>query len=520
MHDWSGSGKTNRNRFGKELMKMPEQFGQDEHSQTAQKKPLYTSLEDNIAYIVDQFNETDDLIVEDFFYGKLKGKLLFLNTMADPKKIDELLYNHLKREKKATTEKMLRATLAVQSIDDFDNVISEILKGSTVLILQGESEAFSLNTAIERERQPVEPDTEKTVRGSHLGFVEDLNTNLYLLRNRIQNNELKITYLNVGFESKKNVAIVYFDHIANKEIVNEVIKKVSMISIDTVFSPGYIEECIETAPFSPFPQNLYTERPDRVEAHLMEGRVAIFTDGSTEAIILPVTFFAFFQSPDDYNIRFIPGTVFRLLRLFSFFGVLLLPPLYIAFVSFHFEIIPYELVSLVKGSVSGVPLLPFFEAMFMAITVELIREAGVRLPTPIGETIGIVGGIIISDAVVSAGLVSNVMVIVVALTAIMSFTISTYEMGNAVRIANFPIMVAAALFGFAGIVIAMLILTIHLCKLESYGVPYLSPLTPLRFKELMDSVLRLPIWLFEKRPKDLRTQKDKRQYQSREWFYD
>lgn len=520
MHDSNNSGETNVTYKWKEVVHLPEHFNPNHKEKTAQKKPLYPSLEDNVSYIIDQFNQTDDLVTEDFSYNKLKGKLIFLNTIADPKKLDELLYKHIKNDKKTTPAKMTTTTLAIRKATHFKDIITEIMKGSTVLLLEGDEQAYLFDTAIERERPPVEPDTEKTVRGSHLGFVEDLNTNLYMLRNRIKNNQLKITYIKLGMESNKNIAIVHFDHIANKDIVAEIIEKVSMISIDTVFSPGYIEECIETHPFSPFPQNLYTERPDRVEAHLMEGRVAILTDGSTEAIILPVTFFSFFQTPDDYNNRFIPGTVFRLIRLFSFIGVLLLLPLYIALVSFHFEIIPYELVTLVKGSVSGVPFLPFFEAMIMAITVELIREAGVRLPTPIGETIGIVGGIIISDAVVSAGLVSNVMVIIVALTAIMSFTIASYELGNAVRIANFPIMIAAAFFGFAGIVVAFLFLLIHLCKIESYGVPYLSPLAPLSFRELMDSIVRVPVWLFNHRPKDLRTKTNVRQLESREWFYD
>src|SRR5699024_3484102 len=339
---------------------------------------------------------------------------------------------------------------------------------------------------------------------SHVGFNEDLNTNIYLLRSRIKNKELKVKYITLGFETNRNVVIVYMKHLANENLVAEVEKRIKAISVDTIFAPGYIEECIEEHPFSPFPQNLYTERPDRVEAHLMEGRVAILDDGSSDAIILPVTFFSFFQSPDDYNSRTYTSTVFRLLRLFSFLGTLLLPPLYIALVGFHFEMIPYELITLVKGSISGVPFSPFFEALFMAVTVELIREAGIRLPTPIGETIGIVGGLIIGDAIVKAGLVSNMMVIVIALTAIMSFTIASYEMSNTVRILNLPIMIAASFFGFVGIVLSTLLIVIHLCKLETFKISYLSPLAPLQIRELADSIVRLPVWLLNRRPKSLR----------------
>lgn len=507
-------------QYGVELERMTNTTNNEQKKETTDSTSLYESMKDNISYVVHHFNQTDDLIIEDLIYTNFNGKLVFLTTMADAKKIDEILYKHIKREKQTNTLKMATTTLAIRTSSNLTDIITEISKGNAILFIDGDPLAYICNTVIEKERAPVEPATEKTVRGTHLGFVEDLNTNLHLLRKRITNNQLKISYIKLGFESNKNIAIIYFDHIANQEIVAEIKERVSMITVDSIFSPGYIEECIEDKPLSLFPQNLYTERPDRVEAHLLEGRIAIMTDGSTEAIILPVTFFAFFQTPDDYNTRFIAGSLFRILSLMSFSGVLILPPLYIALISFHFEIIPYELIALVKSSVSGVPFLPFFEAMFMAVTIELIREAGIRLPTPIGATIGIVGGIIISEAVVTAGLVSNVLVIVIALTAIMSFTIPSYEMGNVIRIASFPIMIAASLFGFAGIVIVLLFIIIHLCKLESFGVPYLSPLAPLRFRELLDSIIRAPVWLLKKRPKDIRPQTDVRQHESREWYYD
>lgn len=473
----------------------------------------------NVAQIKEFFHFTDDLIVEPITFQHAQGELVYLSTMIDKEKLERLLLTPIKNNLHVDCVDTFFNNISMQTTKLIHEVASNIIDGRAIVLLEKERDVYIFDTVLETNRSPNEPDNEKTVRGAHLGFIEDLNTNLHMIRNRIKNEQLKITYIKIGTESKRNVAIIYMENLANQDIVESIKERIESISIDTIFAPGFIEECIEERPISPFPQNLYTERPDRVEAHLMEGRIAVMSDNNTDAIILPVTFFSFFQSPDDYNNRFYAGTVFRLLRLFSFIGTLLLPPFYIALVGFHFEIIPYELVTLVKSSIAGVPFPPFFEALFMAITVELIREAGIRLPSPIGETIGIVGGLIIGDAVINAGLVSNVMVIAIALTAIMSFTIPSYEMGNTVRILNFPIMIAASFFGFVGIVLALLFIIIHLCKLETFGVPYLSPLAPLRVEDLSDAIVRLPIWMLKKRPREIKAQKRIRQGQSREWTH-
>src|SRR5699024_9362236 len=191
----------------------------------------------------------------------------------------------------------------VDIINNVQQIIESLVDLISILLLENQHEAYVFDTPIEINRSPEEPTTEKTVRGSHIGFVEDLNTNLYLLRSRIENINLKVKYITLGTETNQQVAIVYLEHLANKEIVEEVEKRVSDISVDMVYAPGYLEEFIEERPWSPFPQNLYTERPDRVEAHLLEGRVAILCEGSADAIVLPITFFTFFQSPDDYNSR-------------------------------------------------------------------------------------------------------------------------------------------------------------------------------------------------------------------------
>lgn len=478
---------------------------------------IYSTIEENQQYICKALFNTDDLKTREMTYKEVPGIIIYLETLVDTEIFQQSFLLPLSEAVDQQNVEELITNPEFSKTNDLNKIVSSLLKGDCALFFQGGTECILFNCLQANPRTPEEPDNEKVVRGAHTGFIENLDVNLNLVRERIHNRQLTIKYFKLGQESNTNVAMIYMSELANPSVVEEVQKRIESISTDMVFSPGYIEECIEGHPFSPFQEILFTERPDRLEAHLMEGRVAIISEGASDVSIVPVTFFSFFQTPDDFNIRFYGGSFFRLLRLFSFWGALTLPAIYIAVVGFHFEIIPYDMVTIVKGSIENIPFPPFFEALIMAITIELIREAGIRLPTPIGQTIGIVGGLIIGDAVVNAGLVSNIMVIVIALTAIMSFCIPSYEMGNTVRILSLPVMIAAATLGFVGIVFSLMIIVIHMCKLESFGTPYIAPLSPLHVKNLKDAIVRFPIWTMNRRPISVQPQKPVKQGKSREW---
>ncbi|WP_349772282.1 spore germination protein [Lederbergia citrisecunda] len=464
--------------------------------------------------------DTNDLKTRKITFNGIPGIIIFLETMVNSEELQRSILIPLSQVNTFQSIDELITSSEFTKSNYINIATTSLLAGNSVLFLQNGTEFYIFNTIQINSRSPEEPENEKVVRGSHEGFVGRLNINLNLVRSRIRNRQLKIEYFQLGWETNTRVAIVYMEGIANPSMVDEVKNRIISISSDMVFSPGFLEEFIEDKPFSPFQQILYTERPDRVEAHLMEGRVAILSDGTSDVSILPVTFFSFFQTPDDFNIRFFAGSLFRLLRILSFWGAITLPSIYIAIVSFHFEIIPSDVITVVKGSIENIPYPPFIEALIMAVTIELIREAGIRLPTPIGQTIGIVGGLIIGESVVNAGFVSNVMVIVIALTAIMSFTIPSYEMSNTVRLLTLPLMIAAATIGFVGIVFCLMIIVIHLCKLESLGTPYLAPLAPLHVPNLKDSVVRFPIWMLNKRQKNIKPKKMRKQNPSREWEKD
>lgn len=297
----------------------------------------------------------------------------------------------------------------------------------------------------------------------------------------------------------------YVDGIVNPNIVKEVNKRLASIDMDDAPETGYIEQWIEDNFLSPFPQISHTERPDKVVAALMQGKVAILLDGTPFALIAPVTFGNTLQSPEDYYERWMVASLIRILRYVGAFIAVFLPALYIAFVSYHPGMIPSKLAFSIAATREGVPFPAFVEALLMEATMELLREAGVRLPRPIGQTIGIIGGIVIGEAAVAAGIVSPIMVIIVAITAVASFSMPSYSTAIAFRMLRFGFMAAAALFGLYGVILAYIAVNIHLVNLKSLGVPYTAPFAPSLFRDWKDLVVRSPITMLSSRPQYMQT---------------
>lgn len=493
-------------------------FGKSKSKPLKIKEHVSKSPGENLRYIEKCFNYSSDLKTRPISRHKKTGILVYLETVCDMEKIqNSVLIPFSKNSGKQLLIDQLITSVRLEKSEDLDYGVDQMVRGHCLLILEEENKIYIFNASKINARSPEEPSNEKVVRGSHAGFVENLDINLNLIRRRITNRQLTIEYMELGTESNTRTAIIYMKGLADDDMLSTLKERMRSISTDMLFSPGYLEEFIEDKPFSPFPQTIYSERPDRVMAHLMDGRVAVFAEGSSDVVIAPVTIFSFFQSPDDYNSRVFAGSFFRLIRFVSFIVALTFPSLYIAVIAFHFEVIPNEIVVLVKSSVESVPFPPLIEAMIMAFTIELIREAGVRLPTPIGSTIGIVGGLIIGDAVINAGLISNMMVIIIAVTAVSSFTIPSYEMSTSIRLLTFPLMVSAASLGFLGMAFSLMFIIGHLCKLESFGTPYFAPLAPLTVRDLKDSFVRFPIWMFNKRQQDTQAKKRLKQNRNREW---
>ncbi|QKS70816.1 spore germination protein [Paenalkalicoccus suaedae] len=454
-------------------------------------EPVNADMDRNRRYIKEELHYSEDLHERTLsFANKQAGVYFFIDSVTDSDKLSNTLRSIYNRPLKNPDEVM--SSINSIQVVDLSQAVARLIQGETILFFHDHPVCFSINTRLAIQRDVSQPESEQIVRGAHNGFVENIATNVYQVRHLIQQPSLTVRYEYLGKDKHTKVAIVYVDGLCDMHILEETRNRLRNIDTARLISSAVVEEHLEDHPYSPLPQYMSTERPDRCALNLLQGKIVLFIEGEAIALVLPVTFFSFYQSNDDYNSRWYAGTFFRLLRLFSFITAVTLPGIYIAIISFHYEIIPYGMTFVFKDAVEMIPYPPLIEAFFMELTLELIREAGVRLPSPIGQTIGIVGGLVIGDAVVNAGFVSSVMIIVVALTAISSFVVPANEMNMSIRLLRFPVMIMASLAGFVGIVFCLTLYLIHLCKLTSLGKPYFYPFAPFDPKGIWNEILRLP----------------------------
>ena len=383
-----------------------------------------------------------------------------------------------------------------------------LMRGGIVIKTSHTPDLFLFIPAEHMENRSVSlPEVEFSVVGPKEAFVEPLQTNLNLVRKRIPIPELVVKEYIIGDLSKSRTAILYLHGIADEQIVNTVTQRIKDIHFDQIVDSSFVAQLIADDSNSVFPQLIDTERPDRVASLLSEGKVAIILDGSPHALTGPTSFVEFFSAFEDYFLPWPIASIFRLIRLFAILFSVLSTALYVAIITYHYEMIPTTLLNTLVSSRSGIPFPPVFEAIILELVIELLREAGARLPTKIGQTIGIVGGIVIGTAAVEAGLTSNILLIIVALTALASFTTPIYQMGNTIRLIRFPFIIAAQWLGFLGVAACFALFLSHLLALTSLGNPYMAPIYPLRVTDLKDSFFRLPFRLQTKRPASVRAQK-------------
>ncbi|WP_232463342.1 spore germination protein [Tumebacillus avium] len=478
---------------------------------------LSAALDQNLAWLQEQMGHSDDVVVREFYYEgdrRLRAALVMIDGLTNSERIHEDVLrsmmltgpgtqSHQEFEPAQAAQHLMRYKLPVgevRTIRKLRDVIKVVLSGDTALLLEGCQEALVISAKGWAKRGVDEPKSESVVRGPRDAFGETIRTNTALLRRRIKDPDLRIKNFTVGTRSNTDVAIVYIAGVAQQGIVDEVERRISEIELDGIFEGGYIEQFIEDNHWSPFPQIQNTERPDKASANLLEGKVIILIDGSPYSLIAPSVLTQFYHSPEDYYERFLISTLLRFIRALSMTMALLLPSLYISFSSFHPEMIPSKLVIAMAAGRATVPFPSVVEAFAMEVSIEILREASVRLPGPIGPTIGIVGALIVGEAAVQAGIVSPIMVIVVALTTIGSFAAPSYNAAIALRMLRFPIMLLAAMFGLYGVMLFLIIIVVHLCSLKSFGVPYLSPFSQGSFRALGDSLIRIPLYKMTKRP--------------------
>lgn len=451
------------------------------------------SMDSLMVAIQNLFHGSTDLIVRKISWKDGEAIACFFNTMVEASEVNKQIEILRDRSIADLPNWAGTATSSVGAYSE-QKLIETVTSGFVAIYFTATNVLLTITIPSFEVRATTEPSNEIVIRGAHEGFVESIDKNISLIRKHLFIRDLVVKEMQLGEETNTKIVYVYIESMADKEVVEEVKMRLEKIDAPKIYSIGQIEDHLDDSVWTPFPQFLNTERPDRAVANLLEGKIVILTDQTPTALIAPVTFFSFYQSPDDFNGRVLVGSFFRLLRLFGFVIAIFLPAFYIAVVGFHSEILPYELSKKVKIAVQEIPYRPIFEALIVELFIEVIREATVRLPAPIGPTIGIVGGLVIGDAIVNAGLVSNLMVVVVAMTAISSFVVPSPEMNMTIRLIRFPFMIAASLFGFFGIAIGSLILLIHMLNRSSLKQPYLSPIVPFDPSRFKNVFFRVPYY--------------------------
>lgn len=350
------------------------------------------------------------------------------------------------------------------------------------------------------KRNIQEPEGEKSIRGDHDGFIEDMATNIATIRRKLKTVNLKFKYFNVGSTSHQTISVAYLENIANPDILQIISDKINQIDTDSLIDIGYLEQTITDHPNSIFPQYLATERPDKAIAGLLEGKFVLMLQETSFVLIAPVTFHAFTQAPEDYSTHWVGATYLRMLRTAATFIALFLPAIYIALLTYHYYMIPLPLLVSLAQSRAKVPFPPVIEAFLIEFMIETVREASIRLPSFITASISIVGGLVIGQTAIQAGIVSDLMVIIIAASAISGFTMPTYDLGISIRLVKYVTMITSSIFGILGVVVPTVVLIAHLLVLDSLGEPYFQPIAPFKFGDLKDTYIRAPIRFLKKRP--------------------
>ncbi len=502
-------------------------------TESSEMKLLSKNLQDNLNALksILHYGTNADAVVREFdipTIPKTEASIVFIEGLASTNIIDFailqplMLIANLDDDRKAenTLELVKRRLLPGNQVTEKDNLraITEgVLSGATCLLIEGSDIALTVETRSWEHRGIEKPSAEMVVRGPQEAFNETLRSNLALIRRRMRTPDLITEMLKVGTLSRVDCAVLYIEGLTNPELVDEVKRRISETKSDHIQDTGVLEQFIEEKPYVLAPQTLSTERPDRMASFLAEGYVGIMLDGSPFGLVLPATFWSLLQSAEDYFLRWPFGAFLRVIRTLALILAIFLPAIYLALTNFHPEMIPTDLLLAIAASREKVPFPTAVEVLIMELSIELIREAGVRIPGIIGPTLGIVGALILGQAAVAASIVSPILVVIVAITALGAFAVPNFNMSFAIRLYRFLYIVLAAALGFYGVAIGVFIQLVTYVNLKSFGVPYMSPVAPYT-RSSGDALFRYPLWKSEIRPSFLKPQQEERQPRiSRGW---
>lgn len=483
---------------------------------------FYNTLNDNVNLLKSQLTNCDDIKFRNISVNNNNLCIIYTAEMVDKQLLTLSVLNPLINSssyfddaiQNNNFEYALENILPVGElavIYSVENCIDKILNGYIILLSDNINYAVSAGVDNYENRSIEPPQSEPSIKGPKDSFTESLETNVSLIRRRLLHKDCKCKTIIAGKYSKTKIAVIYIDSLANKKMVDEVFRRLYEIKNENLLDVSYIEELIEDNPSSPYPTALITERPDKSVSMLLDGRIVILQDNSPGAVIVPCILMDFFQRPSDYYQKHGAITLFRYIRYFGILITDFLPSIYIAITTFNQELLPTRLLITLAKQREGVPLPAALEAFLMYIAFLIVREAGANLPSAIGQTVSIVGGFIIGDSTVRAGLVSPAIVVVTALAGMTSFLVPTTQLGSSTGIIKLSAILASSILGIWGIFIVFILNIGHLVSLRSLGVPYMSPVSPLIMGNLDDVLSRAPIWKLNKNPLILRSHRYRNQ---------
>ena len=487
-------------------------------------KEVYTSLQENLEFVQSKFNSliSSDVIIRKFSLicknQKYKAFLIFIDGMADSVNINHFVLKPLMQRNQSNTynsqntiknnintpknnnktqtskskknsqtnytnfanyiyNRLIPYNNLSQEIE-FEKIISDINSGNCVLFVDTLNIAFDIDAKGFKQRSIERPQIENVIKGPQEAFVENIRTNTSLLRRLVNNQNLIIENVEIGELSKTKCALCYMQNIANGDLIAEAKFRLNNISIDSLISSGELEQLIQDGPSAGIPQILSTERPDKCVKAMYQGRAVILVNGNPYALIIPSVMTDFLSSPEDSNLVPLFANFLKIIRLIALIITLLLPGMYIAVTNFHQELFPTELLFSILVARENVPFPIIFELLLMEVSFELIREGGLRTPSAIGSTLGIVGALILGDAAVAANVVSPILIIVVAITGLSSFVIPNFSFGFHLRVYRFIFTILGYICGFLGIGIGIYVYLATICSIKSFGVAYVSPISP------------------------------------------
>lgn len=477
---------------------------------------IFSDIKKNLEYIKEQFGGSDDLQIRIVHVGAHPSRmcaLIYIDGAANYHNINEFLDSLVFRTREVqfsvqeNWEELSQVGGTANSIKYLDDAIKGVLSGQTAFLVDQNTTGYVISTEGWQSRGLQESQNESIIRGPRESFTESLRTNTSLIRKRCKDPHLRLKTSTIGTITQTNVTLVYIDRIVDKQALKEMEMQLEKVDIQGVFESGYIEQLITKKKWSLFPTLMSTERPDITVAGLLEGRIAIIVDGSPFVLLAPVMLTDFFQTAEDYYLMPAYSAITRSLRYLSFLVMLLTTSLYIAATTFHQELLPNQLLISFITQREDVPFPVYIEALILIGTYEILREAVIRMPKSIGSALSIVSGIVFGSAVISAGFVSDALLILVAIEAVASFILPT-ALSTPIRLIRLGMITLAALMGIVGIFIGVMLLLIHLCNINSFGVPYMAPRAPFIRKEQKDALLRFPWALTHIRPNPISIKKE------------